>query len=154
MDQLQVLEANKAKSTLGGVSASPGTSNRYPPQQANNTSQDATLGTNFKDQKPQAEDQIALVDKAQQQDAEKFFLTGVNVNTKGVGQNETSDKYEVHDVLQDDLNEMAVPEIDPEMASSEEVNRYKLIAVVDSSRTISNNEVSFRVLKGFQFFER
>ena len=99
MDQLQVLEANKAKSTLGGVSASPGTSNRYPPQQANNTSQDATLGTNFKDQKPRAEDQIALVDKAQQQDAEKFFLTGVNVNTKGVGQNETSDKYEVHDVL-------------------------------------------------------
>lgn len=28
------------------------------------------------------------------------------------------------------------------MANAEEVNRYKLVAVVDSSRTISNNEVS------------
>ena len=50
---------------------------------------------------------------------------------------------------------MVVPDdIDPEMASSEEVNRYKLIAVVDSSRTISDNEVSFKSLGDFVVFEK
>ena len=50
---------------------------------------------------------------------------------------------------------MVVPDdIDPEMASSEEVNRYKLIAVVDSSRTISNNEVSFLFFTVFAVFDR
>ena len=72
-----------------------------------------------------------------------FFLTGVNVQNQDIEPYSVEDEQpnEVHgetDVMSDNAAELYALE----EQKAAEVDKYKMIAVVDSGRTFANNEVS------------
>jgi len=139
MDQFQVIENSKGKVSYETTSRR--ASNAGQKKEVNATaSQQAQASTDAANRKNSNEVKRES-DLAGQEAESNFFLTGVNVHNKDIEQyaleekpNEESHMGPVR-MSQDDF-------LAQEELVAHKVDKYKMIAVVDTGRSFANNEVS------------
>ena len=92
--------------------------------------------------RPEDDQRVKREQNAKDGEENQFFLTGVNVQNQDIEQYKVMEKQEAIEAepvspTSDEASFLAQEEL-----NASTIDKYKMIAVVDSGRSLSNNEVS------------